>query len=86
MIWFPNIYKDKHKIIKNNIFSKVYFNSSSLLSVSNVKTNNLKTIKIKFHPNDNQIKLLNEWFNLVLLVYNQINEFIKIVICERFQQ
>ena len=82
MTWFPDIYKDKHKIIKNNIFSKVYFNSSSLLSVSNVKTNNLKTIKIKFHPTHNQIKLLNEWFDLVLLVYNQINEFIKIVICE----
>ena len=39
MTWFPDIYKDKHKIIKNNIFSKVYFNSSSLLSVSNIKTN-----------------------------------------------
>ena len=56
MVWFPNIYKDKHNIILNNIFSKVYFNSSSLLSVSNVKTNNnLKTIKIKFHSNHNQI-------------------------------
>jgi hypothetical protein len=82
MKWFPDIYKDKPNIIKNNIFSKVYFNSSSLLSVSNVKTNNLKTIKIKFYPTINQVKLLNEWFDLVLLVYNQINEFIKICICK----
>ena len=65
MTWFPDIYKDKYKIISNNIFSKVYFNSSSLLSVSNVKTNNLKTIKIKFHPTHNQIKLLNEVENYI---------------------
>ena len=78
MKWFP----DKSKIIKNNIFSNVYFNSSSLISVSNIKTNSLKTIKIKFYPTDKQIKLLNDWFDLVLIVYNQINEFIKIVICQ----
>ncbi len=82
MTWIPNIYEDKPLIIKNNIFSNVYFNSSSsVLSVSNVKTNNnLKTIKIKFHPTNNQIKLLNQWFDLVSHVYNLINEFIKIVI------
>ena len=57
MRWFSDIYKDKPIIIKNNIFSNVYFNSSSLISVSNIKTNSLKTIKIKFNTTDKQIKL-----------------------------
>lgn len=74
MQWCPNINDPKN--IKNNIFSSVYFNSTSLISVSNINTNNLKTIKIKFHPTKEQIIKLNQWFELVTLVYNQINEFI----------
>ena len=80
MVWCPNI-NNKPKSIKNNIFSTVYFNSSSILSVSNVNTSNLKTIKIKFYPSDEQINKLNQWFDLVSKVYNEINEYLKIAIC-----
>lgn len=81
MQWCPDI-NNNPKNIKNNIFSSVYFNSSSLISISNVDNKNLKTIKIKFHPTKEQIQKLNEWFELVILVYNQINEYIKLVICK----
>jgi transposase len=80
MLWCPDINNKSHTV-KNNIFSSVYFNSSSIISVSNVCTNNFKTIKIKFHPTVEQIYKLNQWFELVSVLYNQINEFIKIVIC-----
>lgn len=47
-IWYPKI-NDNAKIIKNNIFSSVYFNNASILPVSkNINIKSLKTIKLNF--------------------------------------
>jgi transposase len=82
MVWCPNI-NNKPKNLKNNIFSSVYFNSSSsILSISDIDTSSLKNIKIQFYPSQEQIHKLNHWFELVSQVYNEINEFIKYIICK----
>ena len=81
-IWYPKI-NDNAKIIKNNIFSSVYFNNASILPVSkNINIKSLKTIKIKFYPNSKQKNQLNKWYDLVSQLYNEINDYIKIVICK----
>ena len=79
-IWYPSLLQSANNIKTNSWFNMTEINNKVKKNTKitiNKKIEYLKTIKIAIYPNDKQQKLLKVWFNDVLNIYNQTNEYIK---------
>lgn len=77
---YPTLLQSANLINSNSWFDiKIRKNNKYKQKNNKIKLNNslLSTIKIKLFLNDNQKKLINQWMNDIIDVYNLTNEFIK---------
>ena len=78
-IWYPTIDQQYEEIETDshfNMFQKINPTTSPLVKETTT-TNYIKTLKFELYPNEKQQKILQEWFDGVIDMYNFTNKYLK---------